>query len=280
MKRLAVCFLLLLLVGCEGNRTADKGIVIAEVNGDYLYETDLVGLVSAETNKNDSILKVKNYIDKWIRRQLLVQQAKKNLTTAQLDFDRKLEDYRNSLIIYAYETELINQKLDTVIYDDDVVSYYEQNKAKFILSHDLVKAVYAAIPKENEQKKTFVSLLHNKDTLYNDSLIGLAEKYAISYYSDKENWIRFDDLCEQIPLTIDNEETFLQKNKFVIVNDSLIDYVLRIDAFLLKGDNSPLEIEYDKIKSIILNKRKTELIKDMNNQLYENAIKDNEFVIY
>lgn len=281
MKRLAMYFfLLLLLVSCDEGRKANKGIVIAEVNGDYLYEADLKDLINFRTNKEDSIVKVKNYIDKWIRRQLLVQQAKKNLTSRQLDFDRKLEDYRNSLIIYAYESELINQKLDTLVDEYDIKSYYDQNKPKFISSVDLVKAVYAVVPKENDHKKMFVSLLHNKDTLFNDSLIGLAEKYEISYFNDNENWIRFDDLCERIPLKTDDQDAFLQKNRFMILSDSLTDYVLRIDKYLLKGDNSPLEIESEKIKNIILNKRKAELIKDLNNQLYENAIKNKEFVIY
>ena len=100
---------------------------------EYLYESDIVGLVPENTSIHDSIVLVRNYINNWVQTQLMVQQAKKNLVIQQLDLDKQLENYRNSLIIYHYETELIRQKLDTVVSEQQVETYYNSHLGDFEL---------------------------------------------------------------------------------------------------------------------------------------------------
>ena len=58
---------------------------------------------------------MQSYIDSWIKKQLLVAQAEMNLTEALKDVEGRINDYRNSLLIYAYQHELIKQNFDTVV---------------------------------------------------------------------------------------------------------------------------------------------------------------------
>ena len=131
MKHYLLLLLLAALSACTAVSDSGKGEVVAKVYGNYLYEADLEGLVSSGTSKQDSIMLVKRFIDNWIRKRLLIRQAEKNLTAAQTDFSKKLEDYRTSLLIYTYETELIKQKLDTVVSEAEITAYYENNKQNF-----------------------------------------------------------------------------------------------------------------------------------------------------
>src|SRR5688572_30516729 len=48
---------------------------VARVNETYLYRDELIGLVVQGISKEDSTSRVETYIDSWIRKQLLIQEA-------------------------------------------------------------------------------------------------------------------------------------------------------------------------------------------------------------
>lgn len=117
---------IMLFSACQ-EKKEDKGEIIVSVYGKNLYKTDLENIFYEGISYNDSVLRSKVYIDKWVRNQLLVRQAENNLDPSQLDFSKRLEEYRNSLVINKYETELINQKLDTEVTEDQIQEYYNNN---------------------------------------------------------------------------------------------------------------------------------------------------------
>lgn len=278
--RILLFLILLAFVSCTNTIDPSKGEVVAKVYGNYLYESDLQGLVIGGVSKHDSLMLVNSFIDNWVRKQLLIRQAENNLTAAQTNFKQKLEDYRNSLLIYNYETQLISEKLDTLVTESEIETYYENNKENFELRHNMVKVVYAILPIESEMKKAFRNVMKDKDNLDLDSLDVLAGNYAISYYNDTTSWIRFDDLLLQIPLQTYNQESFLNNNSFVEINDAPYSYLVYFNNFLTSEGVSPLEIEHDNIKNIILNKRKQALIKETHQGLYEKALREKVIEIF
>ena len=128
----------------------DKGTVLARVHDAYLYEADIESLVPPNASPRDSITLVKNFTDNWVKTQLMVHQAKKNLTIQQLDFDKQLEDYKNSLIIYYYETELIRQMLDTITSDEEIEQYYIDHLDDFELKENIAKILYVILDNDSE----------------------------------------------------------------------------------------------------------------------------------
>ena len=111
MRKLALLIGILLLVqGCDFFKKHPKEAVVAECYGEYLYMSDLQGIVPEHTSIMDSIYRVNAFIDSWIQRQVLIHQAESNLSKEELDLEKQLEEYRNSLIIYKYETQLISQR--------------------------------------------------------------------------------------------------------------------------------------------------------------------------
>lgn len=280
MRLALVLFVLILFNGCGPVADPDKGEVVAKVQGNYLYESDLTGVVSPGTGVQDSIQLVKSFIDNWVRKQLLIRQAEKNLTSSQMDFKKKLEDYRNSLIIYTYETELIKQKLDTLVTEEEISEYYVVNKQNFELRYNIVKVAYVVLPSDFKKKELFRKLMRNPDTLLVDSLDARAGRFALSYFNDTESWVRFDDLVANIPLETYNQEVFLRNNRFIEIDDAPFTYMIRFMDFRIKESESPMEIEHDNIKNIILNKRKQEMLRKMHDNLYEKALRDKAFEIY
>ncbi|MBR1513670.1 MAG: hypothetical protein IJ622_05185 [Bacteroidales bacterium] len=283
MKRLSLfigAFFLLLLTGCDYFEKSSKEVVLAECYGKYLYESDLKGIVPENATIMDSIQLVNNFIDSWVKRQVLIHQAENNLNKEELDLKKQMEEYRNSLVIYAYESQLINQKLDTVVSEDEIEAYYEQNKENFQLRNTMVRVAYVILNEDCEQKEVFKKLMSDRDTLLLQNIDVQATYYAVKSYLDVDHWMRLDELTNIVPIEIFNTESFLKKNQFVCFDMNDYTYMVRFVDYLLEESTSPLEMERDNIKSVILAQRKQALIERMRNSVYEKAKKERAFEVY
>ena len=270
---------LLLLQGCDFFSKKSKEIIVAECYGEYLYESDL-NAVAQGADARDSIVRVNAYIDSWVRQRLLLHQAEANLTPEELDFSKQIEEYCNSLVVYAYETQLIGQKLDTVVADDEINAYYEQNKDSFVLRNTLVKVAYVVLDENCKQKYDFRKVMMDRDTLMLQKLDALATDYAITSYLDVDRWMRLDELTKIVPIEIFNVESFLKKNKFVSFENEGLLYMARFEDYLLEESISPIEMERNNIKALVLMRRKKDLIDRMHASLYENAQREHAFEVY
>ncbi len=283
MKRagiLVLVFLSILTTSCKMSKDKQGRVAVAECYGKYLYDTDLKGIVMPGTNKLDSISRTRAFIDSWIHHQILIHQAEKNLSPDELDFSQELQDYRNSLVIYAYESALIKQRLDTIVSEEELERYYDENKENFQVHHNMVKVAYVILPEGNQHVSEFRKLMSRNDTVMIQQVDNLATKYNAVCYLDIDSWIRLDDLLKAVPLEIYNTEGFLKKNFFISFDKDGSTYLLRFKDFLLKESVSPLEIERGNIKDVILMKRKKDLLEKMNYDLYEKASHDKAFAIY
>ena len=283
MKRLSLIigtFALFLLTSCDYFGKSPKEVVLAECYGKYLYESDLKGMVPENATIMDSIQIASNFIDSWIKRQVLVHQAENNLNKEELDLKKQLEEYRNSLVIYAYESQLINQKLDTVVDEDEIEAYYEQNKEDFQLRNTMVRVAYVILNEGCEQKEEFRKLMGDLDTLLLQSIDIQANLYAVKSYLDVDHWMRLDELTDIVPIEIFNTESFLKKNKFVCFDMNEYTYMVRFVDYLLEESISPMEVERGNIKSVILEQRKKALIEKMRTSVYEKAKKERAFEVY
>ncbi len=281
MNRIII-FLALAVVlnSCDTALSSSKGTVLARVNNEYLYEEDIEGIVPDETPPRDSLMLVRNYVNNWVNTELMIRQAKKNLAVQQLDLESQLEAYRNSLIIYHYETELIRQNLDTLVFEEEIESYYREHLGDFELKENITKLYYVIIDREPELEETVLSINALADSLVLDSLEAFCKDYSRSYFLDTATWVRFDDLLDLIPLETYNQELFLKGNRNIRLDDEDYIYLLTFVDFRIKEDTSPLDFERDDIRTIIINKRKMDLVKKVRHDLYEKALQNGEFEIY
>ena len=283
MRKLGVAIgfvLLWLLAACDYFEKSSNEVVVAECYGKYLYESDLKGIVPENTPILDSLQRVSNFIDSWVRRQVLIHQAESNLNMEQLDLKKQMDEYRNSLVIYAYESQLIEQKLDTVVSDEEIAEYYEQNKEDFQLRNTMVRVAYVIIKEDSKQIANLKKLMSDPDTLLLQNIDIQATYYAAKSYLDVDQWMRLDELTNIIPIEIFNAESFLKKNKFVCFDVNDYTYMVRFVDYLLEESISPMEMVRDNIKSVILAQRKQAMINKMQESVYEKAKKEHAFEVY
>ena len=276
----SLIFILIFLTSCSYffNRKSER--VIARAYDDYLYESDLKGVIPSGTAPEDSTILARNFIDTWIRQKLLTRQAENNLPAEQLDFSNQLESYKNSLTIFEYEHELVNQKLDTIVSEEEIETYYTNNQKNFLLKENIVQMQYVKVPIKSKNVRQFKDLLYSGASEDKTRLSELAEKYAADYFLDEQDWLLFNEVLAQIPIKTYNQEEYLKNHQNLEVQDSLYYYFVRFRDFRIKENISPLSFEKDRIRNIILNKRKMELINKMHQDVYDNALKKNDFEIY
>ncbi|MFW5752131.1 MAG: hypothetical protein ACOCW8_02210 [bacterium] len=253
---------------------------VARVGNKYLYKDELKDIVSPGTSPADSAVVVKRYIEKWIRQQIFLQEALNSLSKEQQNFSRKVEDYRNSLIIFAYENYLVQNQLDTTITDTILSNYYEEHKNEFQLRNHIVKVNFLKLPLDAPDIAKVRTLIRSESTEDVEELEEYAVNHAATYFLHQDTWFIFDDILRDFPLNISNHEQFLRNYNFREITDDYYRYFLYIKDYKLEGTTSPLAFQSDNIKAIIMNHRKQKFINDFRQQLYKDAIMNSEFEIY
>ncbi len=276
MKRLLL-IILVFICACSSNKKNEEHAV-ARVYNSFLYVKDLQGVIPSNVSGKDSIILVNEYIDGWIKQQLLINQAEKNLQDDQKDFTKQLEDYKNSLTIYRYETELIKQSLDTNVSDNEITEYYTKNKDNFELKENIVKVIYVKVPQSSPLNIARLYIKSDKEA-DKKKLQDFCHKYAVNYYLEDGNWLLFNDILKEIPINTYNQEEYLKNNRLIEIKDSSYVYLLNIKGFMIKESLSPLSFEKGNIRDIIINKRKLKLIETMQNDVYNKALKKGDFEI-
>ena len=271
----------LLATSCDFFKSADNRKPIARVNDAYLYKEDVADVVPEGASKEDSTLMVNAYVNRWARQLLLMDGALVNLSEdKQTDFSRLVDQYKNDLFTKAYLEGLVKKNIDTVVHSDEAKVFYEANKESFKLNDDLLKFRYISLPLNPIDVDTITNRFKrfkNKDKRYLDSISVQFRSYSLN----DSIWIKFSQVAEKIPVvSIENKYQLLKKTNFLQLKDSLNLYLMQVNDVRLQNDYAPLEYVSTSIKQIVINKRKLELIKQLENDITKDAIKNNQFQIY
>lgn len=270
LKRVNIWVLLAIVIAAGSCHRQSKEDAVARAYDHYLYLSDLEGLVGEGVTPEDSVAIVNNYVNQWIQQMVVLEKAKHNVNN---HFDKELQNYKNSLITYEYERLIIEQMLDTNVSDADIESYYHTYKDNFILKTSIVKAIYVKMDKESPEVAKVRRIVEraNFDDESLDEFQKIASVYGLDYYFDATTWMPFFKLQSVVPLETYNEVSFLRNTHSAVVSDDQYTYLVRILDYKVSDEISPLEVEYDNIRTILLNARKIEVIKDMQRNLLKKA---------
>jgi len=273
-------FLLIGLSSCLNVDDKSSENILARAFGEYLYESDLEGLIISGTSVKDSISIVQSYINNWVSQQLVLNKAEKNLLEEDKQFDKQLQEYKNSLIIYQYEAKLISQQLDTVVNEGEIENYYNENIGNFELKNNIIKVYYARFHKDEKTLKKTKRFFYSDKPEARDSLEKYIENYSGLYFLDDESWILFDDLLKFVPIEAYNQEAWLKDHRNIELTDEEFLYLVNFSDFRVKEGISPLSFERGNIRQIIINKRKLLVLKKMKQDVFDQAQKNNDFEVY
>lgn len=266
-----------LLAACSPPKQEPKSV--ARAYDMSLSWDELMSAIPDNVSSEDSIRIAQSYINNWLREKVVLRQAELNLTDESKDFTRQLEDYRKSLLIYAFESQLVEQKLDTSLSETEIEAYYRNNQDNFQLKDYIVQARFCILENEPPKLNRFKKLFYSEDSLDIPELEEYCVENGARYFLEESQWLYFDELLKQVPMQVFDRESFLKKNKNISFEKDNKLFFLILKDYKLKDSVSPLSLERDNIRSILLNKRKLELLSNMRNDLFNEAIRKKEIQI-
>lgn len=152
----------------------DDGKVVATVNSEKItfvefnkeldkIPMDMKMMVVSESGK-------KNFLDRMIVKKLLLAEAKKNNIGKDKEFQQRLADIKEQLIIES----LLKKKLtsDTKLSEEETKKYYEENKERFKKDQE-INTRHILLKSEDEAKQVREKLQAGED------FVNLAKMYSI-----------------------------------------------------------------------------------------------------
>jgi len=270
----------LFIVSCE-TISLNSEKAFARVGSTYLYREDIENNILKFKDKEDSILKVRNFIDDWANKQIVLQQANLNLDDKKIKMLEKLvKQYKTELFSTTYKQSIVNKSLDTLISIQEIDSFMFSNKSIFKLNAPLYQVRYIELPHDNVDKNKIQRSFQrfNKEDQY--FLDSLSFQFSHHIFSDSV-WLNKISLLSKIKfLNATNIERYIKKSQFFEIQDTMGVYLFYINNYLKKGDIPPRYFIYPTIKNIILNKRKLKFNKKFEKDILQDAIKSKYYEVY
>ncbi len=281
MKPFLTVLILVFFTSCQ---LFDKEIdeeVIAKVGSHLLYLNDIENIVGPGTSKEDSIVLVKTFIDKWATQKLLLDKAKVNLSQEKLDaYDELVANYKTDLYTKGYVDIIATQSLNKEISEIELETFYEQNKENFLLNEDLLQLRYIHVGKENRSVNELKQQLFNFDEKDKKAI----EEKSIQFKTISLNdsiWVEAQTVRDKIAvITTENYTELLKKSNRLELQDSLGVYLIYVKDVLSRNDLAPLSYVKPTIEQIILNQRKLEIIKNLEKDILQDAIRTKNFEVF
>ena len=277
MREKLFVLITILLSSCNELTSTKNDKLVSRVGENYLYESEIPDFSFYE----DSLIRKKVFIDSWARENILFDLSLVNLDQKSIiNLDQLIERYKRDLYINSYKDILVNSIIDSIISDDEIDEYYDKNLNKFKLNEDLIKFRFVKIPLDNIN----INKIRNgliRFSSFDKNLIDSLSFQLASYNLNDSLWITKRDFFNQVDfINYENEKKYVKKGQLISKRDSMYVNLLFIDDILQANSVAPRSYLSDRIKSTIYNNRKILLIRELNKEIINDAIKSKKYELY
>ena len=273
----------LTLTNCELFEKTNDVKVVAKVHDVSLNTEDLKNFnIPAGLSEKDSVAVLMGHINRWAIKQLILHEAKKNMTEKkQRQYNNLVEEYRLDLFSSAYENAYVKKNLKTGISKSEIEVYYNKYKESFLLQEDLINVSYIKL----SEKYKDLSATRRAFKRFTTNDINELSKVKLSFIESDFNlnnkWISFDSFLEKIPsLKFYKRDKLLRNNNFLSYKTDKVRFLIKFKKVLKSGQSAPLEHVQERIKQIILNKRKIKLKKQLEEEIRKDALQTKEYQVF
>lgn len=257
-----------------------RGEVVARAGDHVLHLSELEQYIPQGVSSEDSTKLARQYIDAWAQDLLLLDMAEEQLSPSEKDVTNELEDYRRTLLKYRYEQLYINQRLDTLITTEEVNAFYKENSALFRLERPIVKARYLLIPADAKSIKNLRRLMSSEDETEVMEAVSLASTSAIKYVDQADTWMDALSLAREMGMDYQKLLSGIRNQFMEYTDENGILHLAYLTEQVQEGKTAPLEYCEDRIRELILSGRKHTLEESLEQDVLEDARKNNKYVIY
>jgi len=277
MKQKVFILITILFSSCSELTSINNNELVSRVGDHYLYESDIPDFSSHE----DSLIRKKDFIDSWARENIFFDLSLVNLNQKSiLNLDNLIEKYKRDLYINSYKDLLINSKVDSIIKEEEIDNYYNENLNTLKLNEDLIKYRFVKVPLDNNNLNKIRNGIRRYNILDKELIDSLSFQFA-SYNLNDSLWITKREFFSQVDfINYENQKKYVKKGQLISKKDSMYVNLIFINDILDSNSIAPKSYLLDRIKSIIYNRRKILLIMELNKDIISDAIKSKKYELY
>lgn len=261
---------LLLLSACTPRADHGDRTPLAEVDGTVLYADELARVMPVGLSSTDSTAFADDYIRHWMENTLLAHKAEQNIPDDGL-IERRVEAYRQALIVNSYQQQLLEQKLSSEVSDEEMQAFYNQHTDLFVLKEPAIKGIFIKVPRTASGLANLRKWYDQND----DASLEKIEKYcfahAVIYEYFYDHWIPLSTLDGKLPIDSSTLPAHLDKSGNYEAEDDEFCYLLHVESTTPIGHTKPFDLAKAQISSLIVNYRQVEFMNRVKEDLYNQA---------
>lgn len=258
----------MLLNGCTPKPDYGGREPVAEADGSILFRDELQRIIpQSGLPAADSARLADEYIQSWVEEQLLYKQAEHNVKAGE-QINQMVQDYRRALVLQSYQQQLVEEKLNGAISEEEMHAFYNSHKELFVLKEPAIKGLFIKAPKSAPGLEDLKKWYKRND----DAILEKIEKYsfrnAIIYEYFYDHWVPLSDLDSKLKMNLSDLEHNLAANKDFQTEDDEFCYLLHVEEFVLEGKQKPFEMARGEINDIMLSQRQASYMEQVKSDLY------------
>lgn len=259
----------------------DSGKVLARAGKNELRVRDLQAVLPGGLTGADSVSFVGMYVDRWVKKQVKLQQAENLFSASAEDIESLVEEYRQSLLIRKLDQYFIDRQIDTVFTDEEVAAYYRDHIGDFRLDRTIVRGRILQFDQGYRQASKLLALMGSKDPARQKDFTDICLKNNFSLADFTGSWVEFGEFLSYLPtLRSQSYDQLLETDKVQQMRDSRSIYYFQITDVLRAGEPSPPERVRETIRRILFNQRQSEIVRRCEEQMLERARENGAVKLY
>lgn len=272
----------LLLAGCrELPRYFASDTTIARAGGKELKMGDVRSVVPQGLTGDDSAAFMRVFIDRWVVKQLKLQEAETLFSSSAADIDKMVEEYRQALLIRKLDQHYVDRSIDTVFTADEIAAYYNAHKADFKLDRTIVKGRIVRFGEGYRQAAKLKTLMASGAEAQQQDFRDICEKNGFTVSDFRDQWIDFSEFLGYLPTPRSQSyDSVLSSTAVQEMRDSYSHYYFQIEDVRREGEPIPPERLLGTIRRILFNQRQGEIIRRHEEELSARAAENGEVKIF
>ncbi len=264
--------------GSKGEKRSKDDRLLAKVYDKPLYLSDMDGMIPEGMSSEDSALIINAFVRSWVREAALLREAERNIPSG-LDIDKLVQDYRASLIKHNYENIAVDKLLDSTVTQNQLAAFYEKNKEQYQLETPIIRCYFIKAPRNAPQLSRAQEWWNGNTAADSTALANWCNANAVIHHLQSNIWYKVEDIGAYMPqgsLTVDNVKT---RRDFVQRDENFI-YFFKVLELVSKKEIAPLSYIEDQARKVILHKRKTQLLEELKDKIYNEAMNKKQVTIF
>ncbi|MBT7651810.1 MAG: hypothetical protein HN563_00715 [Flavobacteriales bacterium] len=257
--------------------TIENKVVVSAFGKNLLLDS-LCSRIPDELSFEDSTLLSERIIEGWVRENVLLAQAEKNINEFSSAFESSIKSYRNALLVTQFEREFIASRVDTKVQDEEIEKFHSDYPELFQLKEHVLRAVFFEINTEEDMLDSARIWLTTADS----SSVPKLEQWSIErgahFALDVDYWWLLSDLLQTVPMQVYRIEDQLRDRRLIEFTDGDSRYLLRILEHRLKDLPSPISIARKRIVDLIIQERRRSILENLRDDLVSDAWANGEII--